>query len=157
MNQEIIRIAEHQPEFLSRFDAVFFMDIPSRAQLDQLWQYHLKLYGLIEDPEEYFEWKKDGRIPIDTGWVGRDVRNCCRQAARRRVDPAAVKINQTVRPGNPMIQHLREKATEHGWLSAEYAGEYNYAEHEERVRESLEAAKTARDTIRRRKPQATTS
>jgi hypothetical protein len=56
-NQEIVRLAEKQPEFFGRFDGVFFMDYPTREQLDQIWALHLMKYELLDgnDAEELFE------------------------------------------------------------------------------------------------------
>lgn len=56
-NQEVVLLAEKQPEFMGRFDGVFFMDYPTREQLDQIWTLHLLKYELLtgDAAEELFE------------------------------------------------------------------------------------------------------
>ena len=61
------------PEFAraERFDAVFFLDLPQRAEKDAIWNLYLT----------QFELSRDQRIPVDDGWTGAEIRACCRLAA----------------------------------------------------------------------------
>ena len=66
-------ISRFPPEFsrAERFDGVFFLDLPSRAEKDAIWQLYRDYYGL--DPEQ--------RLPKDEDWTGAEIRACCRLAA----------------------------------------------------------------------------
>lgn len=134
-NQEIITVANNQPETLARFDAVFYLDYPTKAQLVQLWKYHLSLYGLIEHGDEYADMAARGDVPDDAHWVGRDVDNCCRQAALRGRPPVGVPIAPSVRPGSDVVGKLREAAERLGWLSAEYEDRYQANRHGEHMQQ----------------------
>ncbi|HMC12207.1 MAG TPA: AAA family ATPase, partial [Pirellulaceae bacterium] len=61
------------PEFsrAERFDGIFFLDLPSREQKDQIWQIYAQAYGL-ETPQ---------RRPPDDAWTGAEIKSCCRLAA----------------------------------------------------------------------------
>ena len=61
------------PEFAraERFDAVAFVDLPSRAEKDLIWSMYLDLFGL--DPEQ--------ARPDDNAFTGAEIRACCRLAA----------------------------------------------------------------------------
>lgn len=150
MNQEVVELADRMPEFLDRFDAVFFLDYPSEEQLDQMWQHHLALYGVIQHPAEYFDLKQRGDIPDCTNWVGRTVDNCARQAALRGRPPAGCKMSGKGKNITPdTIERLREAATKEGWLSAEYEDNYNKDRHQQRLEQAVQAGAKGRDTIRR--------
>lgn len=60
------------PEFgrSERFDGVFFLDLPDRAEKDAIWAIYRRLYEI--DPAE--------RQPMDTNWTGAEIRSCCRLA-----------------------------------------------------------------------------
>lgn len=51
----------------------FFVDLPSREARDQMWKQYTKHYNLADDER-----------PVDTGWTGAEIRNCCMIARRRR-------------------------------------------------------------------------
>jgi len=61
------------PEFAraERFDGVFFIDLPQRAEKDAIWQMYL----------EQFELAPDQKRPTDEAWTGAEIRACCRLAA----------------------------------------------------------------------------
>ena len=61
------------PEFArsERFDATFFLDLPSAAGRAAIWRMYAGRYGL--DPGQ-------GR-PSDRDWTGSEIKSCCRLAA----------------------------------------------------------------------------
>ncbi|MCC7423931.1 MAG: AAA family ATPase, partial [Planctomycetaceae bacterium] len=61
------------PEFsrAQRFDGIFFLDLPGRAQKDAIWRMAIASYGL--DAEQ--------RKPDDSQWTGAEIQACCRLAA----------------------------------------------------------------------------
>ncbi len=65
-------VARLPPEFTraERFDAIFFMDLPSRESKDSIWDIYTKFYGL--DAQER---------PADDIWTGAEIRACCRLSA----------------------------------------------------------------------------
>lgn len=76
------------PEFsrAERFDAVFFLDLPGRAEQDQIWNLYVTQYSL--DPAQ--------RRPDDTDWTGAEIKACCRLAAL--LDLPLVQAAQNVVP-----------------------------------------------------------
>jgi hypothetical protein len=78
-----------------RFDGVWFLDLPGRAQLDAIWGIHREAYGL------------DRKLPRppDDGWSGAEVASCCRLAvllgvtlvdAAKHVVPVSVSAAEQV-------------------------------------------------------------
>jgi chloramphenicol 3-O-phosphotransferase len=66
-------ISRLPPEFTraERLDGVFYLDLPSTAERDAIWQMYRQQFGIPE-----------GQIrPDDTGWTGAELRACCRLAA----------------------------------------------------------------------------
>lgn len=61
------------PEFAraERFDGIFFVDLPTRAEKDAIWQLYLS----------HYEIDRDQRRPDDTSWTGAEVKACCRLSA----------------------------------------------------------------------------
>jgi len=76
------------PEFTraGRFDAVFFVDLPSRAEKDSIWQLYLAEYEL----------DRDQPLPTDEQWTGAEIKSCCRLAAL--LDLPLVQAAQNVVP-----------------------------------------------------------
>ncbi len=85
------------PEFTraERFDGIFFLDLPSDAQRDAIWQIYLKEFAL--DASQ--------RRPEDASWTGAEIRACCRLAAlldlplresAQHVVPIAVTAGESV-------------------------------------------------------------
>ena len=76
------------PEFAraERFDAVFFLDLPSSQQKEVIWQQYLRHYELPA---------KQSR-PGDQSWTGAEIRSCCRLA--RLLDLSLVEAAQNVVP-----------------------------------------------------------
>jgi len=61
------------PEFsrAERFDGVFFLDLPGRAEKDGIWHMYRKQYGIHDLQAQ----------PNDASWTGAEIRSCCRLAA----------------------------------------------------------------------------
>ncbi|PQO36391.1 AAA family ATPase [Bremerella cremea] len=51
-----------------RFDGVFFLDLPDRAEKDAIWNIYL----------DYFEIDRDQSLPDDANWSGAEIKSCCR-------------------------------------------------------------------------------
>ncbi len=66
-------ISRLPPEFTraERFDATFFIDLPSRAEKDRIWALYYQQFQI--PPEQ--------RRPQDQDWTGAEIRSCCRLAA----------------------------------------------------------------------------
>jgi SpoVK/Ycf46/Vps4 family AAA+-type ATPase len=78
-------ISKLPPEFsrAERFDGVFFIDLPAKAERETIWRLYLEKFQL------------DGRqrLPDDTDWTGAEIRSCCRLAALLDVPLAAAAQN----------------------------------------------------------------
>ncbi len=61
------------PEFsrAERFDGVFFVDLPSREQKDEIWRLYRTEFGISDDESQ----------PDDEQWTGAEIKSCCRLAA----------------------------------------------------------------------------
>ncbi len=110
-------ISKLPPEFTraGRLNAVFFVDLPDRAQKDRIWTIHLDHFGL--DASQ--------RRPADAEWTGSEIRTCCETAdlleiplleAAQYIVPVAVTAGET-------IESLRQWASGR-CLSAERPGLY---------------------------------
>jgi SpoVK/Ycf46/Vps4 family AAA+-type ATPase len=93
------------PEFsrAERFDGIFFLDLPTREQKDQIWQLYVKTYQL-EAPQ---------RRPDDEHWTGAEIKSCCRLAAL--LDVPLVQAAQNVVPIASTSQESVERLR--GWAS----------------------------------------
>jgi hypothetical protein len=90
-------ISKMPPEFsrAERFDAVYFLDLPSRAEKDLIWQQYRK----------HFQVAAQQTRPEDLDWTGAEIRSCCRLAAlldvsleeaSQHVVPVAVTASESV-------------------------------------------------------------
>ena len=81
-------ISKLPPEFsrAERFDAIYFLDLPSVQQKRAIWKIYLDLFGL--DPQQ--------PKPVDAEWTGAEIRSCCRLAAL--LDVPLVEAAQNVVP-----------------------------------------------------------
>jgi SpoVK/Ycf46/Vps4 family AAA+-type ATPase len=61
------------PEFsrAERWDAVYFLDLPTAPEKDAIWAQYRRLYSIPQAQAR----------PDDTSWTGAEVRSCCRLAA----------------------------------------------------------------------------
>ncbi|MCA9190687.1 MAG: AAA family ATPase [Planctomycetales bacterium] len=65
-------IQQLPPEFsrAERFDAIMFLDLPTREEKDAIWQLYL----------EYFQIPHPQSMPEDNLWTGAEIKACCRLA-----------------------------------------------------------------------------
>jgi len=90
-------ISKLPPEFsrAERFDAVFFLDLPTRDEKDAIWRLYRGQFDIaLSEPQ-----------PDDSDWTGAEIRSCCRLAslldiplsqAARNVVPVAVMAAEQV-------------------------------------------------------------
>jgi ATP-dependent 26S proteasome regulatory subunit len=104
-----------------RFDGVFFVDLPSREQKDQIWDIWVANYrkhGLTDAQSE--------DRPDDAEWTGAEISACCRQATLHGlslVDAAALVV-PVAKTASEQIDALKEWA-HHRCLSADYRGTFD--------------------------------
>ena len=81
-------ISKLPPEFsrAERFDGIFFLDLPERAEKDAIWRMYL----------EQFQLEAGQKMPGDENWTGAEIRACCRLAAL--LDVPLVQAAQNVVP-----------------------------------------------------------
>ncbi len=105
------------PEFAraERFDGIFFLDLPSGAQKERIWDIWLAAFEL--DPQQL--------KPKTDQWTGAEIRSCCRLAAL--LDIPLIEAAQNVVPvavtANESVQRLRDWASSR-CLSADAPGVY---------------------------------
>lgn len=110
-------ISKLPPEFsrAERWDGVFFVDLPGRAEKDAIWRLYCDQYSL----------DRQQRLPDDTSFTGAEIKACCRLAAL--LDLPLVQAAQNVVPvavtAAESVERLR------GWasgrcLSADQPGIY---------------------------------
>ena len=73
-------------EQAERFDGVFFLDLPGRAEKDAIWEIY----------RDEFQIDHSQRLPEDTNWTGAEIRSCCRLAAL--LDLPLVQAAQNIVP-----------------------------------------------------------
>ena len=92
------------PEFsrAERFDGVFFVDLPGRAQKDAIWEIYLGQYAL----------ETDQKRPDDRDWTGAEIKSCCRLAALLDLplSQAAQNIVPVATTSGESVQRLRQWA-----------------------------------------------
>ena len=66
-------ISKLPPEFAraERWDAVYFLDLPSSAEKDGIWALYRQQFGIPDSQTR----------PDDTSWTGAEIKACCRLAA----------------------------------------------------------------------------
>lgn len=101
-----------------RFDAVFFMDLPSKEQKQTIWDIYLKYFEI--SPEQ-----RTAKLD-DEGWTGAEIKACCRLAKLLDVSLAesAEQVVPVSRTSKEQIEALKEWA-HHRCLSADYKGLYD--------------------------------
>jgi SpoVK/Ycf46/Vps4 family AAA+-type ATPase len=105
------------PEFSrsERFDAIYFLDLPGRAEKEAIWRLYLTKYGLDTGQ----------RLPRDTEWTGAEIKSCCRLAALLDVPlvDAATNIVPVAVTAGESVERLRSWASGR-CLSADRPGVY---------------------------------
>ncbi len=108
------------PEFSrsERFDGVFFLDLPGRAEKDAIWSMYLSL----------FELDADQKRPSDEDWTGAEIRACCRLAALLDVPvtQSALNVVPVAVTSAESVEGLRSWASGR-CLDADKAGIYRHA------------------------------
>ncbi|MBI1311631.1 AAA family ATPase [bacterium] len=110
-------ISRLPPELVraERFDGVFFVDLPDRAQREAIWNIHLAAFQLDADQPR----------PSDEGWTGAEIRSCCRLASLLDVPiaQAATNVVPVTATAADAVERLRQWASGR-CLSADRAGIY---------------------------------
>jgi SpoVK/Ycf46/Vps4 family AAA+-type ATPase len=60
----------HEFSRAERFDGIFFLDLPDKAEKEAIWRIYFKKFGIREDQVR----------PDDADWTGAEIRSCCRLA-----------------------------------------------------------------------------
>lgn len=76
------------PEFAraERFDGVFFLDLPTQAEKDAIWDIYFQLYDIAADQQR----------PNDKDWTGAEIKACCRLSVL--LNQSLVEASQNVVP-----------------------------------------------------------
>jgi hypothetical protein len=106
-----------------RFDAVFFIDVPSRSQREAIWEMYERQYDLTVDASKGWE-----HIDHDE-WTGAEIKSCCRLAALLDIPlvEAAKKVVPVTRSAADSIKQLREISESSGYLDANTGEAYRRA------------------------------
>lgn len=106
------------PELQRRLSTVgtWFFDTPSATEREAIWRIQMKRFGV--EPQA---------IPVDEGWVGSDIRNCCRTSylTGSSLIEASQMITIAGKVSLPDIIKLRDLAARSGFLSASSPGQYS--------------------------------
>ncbi len=86
------------PEFTraERFDAIFFLDLPTADERELIWDIYANAYEIDQDCDV-----------IDDGWTGAEIKACCRLAALTNVP-----LSQAQHYITPVTKTSAEKVTE---------------------------------------------
>jgi SpoVK/Ycf46/Vps4 family AAA+-type ATPase len=110
-------ISRLPPEFSrsERFDGVFFVDLPTREQRQEIWRLYLAKYDL--DTRQ--------KLPPDEDFTGAEIKSCCRLAALLDVPlvAAAQNVVPVARTSAESVERLRQWACGR-CLSADQPGIY---------------------------------
>jgi hypothetical protein len=95
----------------------WFFDLPSEEERAMIWPIHMAAYGL--DVKQ--------KRPVDDGWTGAEIRNCCRAASKMdlTLNAAAEFISPVAVTMAAQIDAMRMTASGK-FKSAAYPGVYNY-------------------------------
>jgi hypothetical protein len=110
-------VARLPPEFsrAERFDAIFFLDLPSPKQREAIWDLYIQRFHL--DPQQ--------DRPVDEGFTGAEIKACCRLAALLDLPlkAAAHYVVPISRTAGESVERLRQWASGR-CLDAEGGGIY---------------------------------
>lgn len=107
------------PELRNRYTfGTFFYDLPTILEREVIWNIYFEKFGL-----------KDREKPADTGWNGREIKNCCLLAHRLGIPlrDAAKYIIPMYTSSSERIAALRNEA-DNRYISAAYSGPYKKPE-----------------------------
>lgn len=79
-------VSKLPPEFsrAERFDAVFFIDLPTKEERNLIWRHYKQVYGLSQADAEKLN---------DTDWTGAEIKACCRLASLLEVSLTEAALN----------------------------------------------------------------
>jgi hypothetical protein len=80
---------------------VLFLDLPTEEEPAIIWHIYLKKYGV------------SGELPVDEGWTGAEIKECCRKAHRLRKSlvHASRYIVPVSRSAAEQVKALRQMAS----------------------------------------------
>lgn len=95
---------------------VFYFDLPGESERKAIWDIYLAKYDI----------KRPAQIPMDAGWTGAEIRNCCDISWRLKITlkQAAEYIVPISKSSADSIKRLREEASGR-FISASYSGVYD--------------------------------
>lgn len=129
-------ISKLPPEFTraGRFDAVFFLDLPTAEQREAIWAIHADRYNVPTDAAR----------PDAENWTGAEIESCCRLSALLDVPlmEAAVDVVPVATTAADRVEGLRQWAAGRV-LDADHAGRYQ--------RQRPQAMPTERRAVQRRR------
>jgi len=105
------------PEFLARFGATFFFDLPNAEERASIWDLYITKFGLDAEQD----------MPKDNGWAARDIARCATNAKKMRfplLEAAKYVVSVTSSSGD-RITNLRMSANGR-YTSANHPGPYVY-------------------------------
>jgi hypothetical protein len=113
-------VSKLPPEFsrAERFDGIFFLDLPTEAERQIIWNLYRQVYTTGNDVG-------DNTSINDEDWTGAEIRSCCRLASMMDIplDDAAAYIIPVAKTAREKVTALREWA-EGRCLSASEPGPY---------------------------------
>jgi SpoVK/Ycf46/Vps4 family AAA+-type ATPase len=95
----------------------FFFNLPTAEERETIWGIYLRKYNV------------SGDLPIDEGWTGAEIKECCRKAHRLGITltQAARYVVPVPRSAAEQIKALRQMASGK-FISASTPGVYHYQE-----------------------------
>jgi len=124
------------PELRRRFkDGTFFFDAPSEVERAAIWKLYRDKYSIpVDDP-----------TPVDHGWTGAEIKECCSKAYRLRLplSKAATYIVPVTVSSHDIIERLRSNSSGK-FLSASNPGMYVHAQSAQLSQSSVEASGSRR-------------
>ncbi len=106
------------PELRRRFTlGTYFFDLPTAEERSQIWSIYQSKFGV------------SGDVPVDDGWTGAEIKECCRKAYRLHMSliEAAQYTVPVARSAAEQIKALRQSASGK-FLSASTPGIYTWEE-----------------------------
>lgn len=106
-----------------RFDGIFFIDLPNKAQRELIWNIYLDMFSSVY-PAIRDDTSRE-KI-VDEQWTGAEIKSCCRLAAMHRMslEHASRNIVPVAKSSAEVILNMRTRAKDR-YLSAEYSGIYD--------------------------------
>ena len=113
-----IQIFIDSPELIrsGRCDATYFFDVPTSAELTQIWEIYRAKFGV---PAGY-------KTPKSVGWTGANIVDCCRRALEAGItlEEAAKFVRPPDTNPGSTLEKQRDIAVSQNFLAAAYPGFY---------------------------------